>query len=273
VQSFEDARPALAAKLANDMSRDIAKAEINRVNAVLKQNKPATADAFAALGTGRLTSNDSGWFGRSEAIGGLGNNQPLSQWVFAAKVNDVSDPIGTPRGIAIAFVESTRPAGVATLVDVREKVEQDAKRQKGREAARTQLQQMMAGAPSVDAIAQKGTRPPQEVAVSYQGTIAGLTGDTAAFVDAALKSNVGQLQGPVLVGDGAVAFQVLEQKKVTSTELAQNRSSYADRLRQQQARQLRSVLVERLRKSAEVEINDEITRPTTTPVPTPAAGL
>ena len=271
VQSFEDARPAVSAKLANDMSRDIARAEINRVNAALKQNKPATATAFAALATGRLTSNDSGWFGRSEAIGGLGNNQPLSQWVFAAKVNDVSDPIGTPRGIAIAFVESTRPAGVATLVDVREQVEQDAKRQKGREAARAQLQQMMAGAPTVDAIAQKGTRPPQEVAVNHQGTIAGLTGDTAAFVEAALKGNVGQLQGPVLVGDGAVAFQVMEQKKVTSTELAQNRSAYADRLRQQQARQLRSVLVDRLRKGAEVEINDEITRPTT--APTPAAGL
>ncbi|HUR82326.1 MAG TPA: peptidylprolyl isomerase, partial [Thermoanaerobaculia bacterium] len=113
VQSFEDARPALGAKLANDMSRDIAKAEINRVNAQIKASKPGDAEKFAALATGRLTSNDSGFFGRSDAVGGLGNNQPLSQWVFAAKVGDVSDPIGTPKGIAIAFVESTRPAGVS----------------------------------------------------------------------------------------------------------------------------------------------------------------
>ncbi|HEX6083991.1 MAG TPA: SurA N-terminal domain-containing protein [Thermoanaerobaculia bacterium] len=271
VQSFEDARPALAARLANDMSRDIAKAEINRVNAQIKQKKPANAAEFIALGTGRLTSNDSGWFGRSEAIGGLGNNAPLSQWVFAAKVGDVSEPIGTPRGIAIAFVEMERGAGVAAMADVRERVEQDAKRQKAREAAKAQLTAMMAGAPTLEAIAAKGARPPQEVTVTHQGNIAGLTGDTNAFVDAALKGAVGQLQGPVAVGDGAVAFQVLEQKKVTDAELAQNRSSFANRMREQQARQLRSVLVERLRKSAEVDINDTITRPTTTP--TPAAGL
>lgn len=272
VQSFEDARPALAAKLANDMSRDIAKAEINRANAAIKANKPGNADDFAKLASGRLTSNDSGWFGRSEAIGGLGNNQPLSQWVFAAKQGDISDPIGTPKGPAIAFVEITRPAGVSTLEDVRAKVEQDAKAKKASEAARTQLAQLMAGAANVDAIAAKGgTRPAQEATLTHQGNVMGLTGDTAAFVNAALKANVGQLQGPVAVRDGAVAFQVLEQKKVTSDELAKNRSAYSDRMREQQARQLRTVLVERLRKSAEIDINDEITRPTTTPIPT--AGL
>jgi parvulin-like peptidyl-prolyl isomerase len=232
---------------------------------MIKQKKPAAAEAFAALATGRATSNDSGWFGRSEPIGSLGNNAPLSQWVFAAKDNDISDPIGTPRGIAIAFVEGSRPAGISTLEDVREKVQQDVKRQKGREAARAQLASLMSGAPTVDAVAQKIGRNAQEVTVDRQGNIAGLSGDTAAFVEEALKANIGAVQGPVIVGDGAVAFQVLEQKHVTSEELAQNRAAFADRMREQQARQLRSVLVQRLRKAAAVEINDSITRPTTTP--------
>jgi parvulin-like peptidyl-prolyl isomerase len=193
--------------------------------------------------------------------------------VFAAKPGDISDPIGTPRGVAIAFVESTRPAGVATLADVRERVEQDVKRQKAAEEARVRLAQLMAGAPSVDAIAAKGgTRAPQEVTVTHQGSVAGLTGETGTFTDAALKAPVGAVQGPIAVGDGAVAFQVVEQKRVTPEEIAKNRAALADRLRQQQARQLRSVLVERLRKTAEIEINDEITRPTT-PAPTPTAGL
>ena len=274
VQTFEDARPALAARLANDMSRDIAQAELNRVNAQIKTNKPETPADFGRLATGRLTSNDSGWFGRSEAIGGLGNNQVLEQWAFAAKPGDVTDrPIGTNRGPVIAYLEASRPAGVATLADVRERVEQDVKRQKAAEAARVRLAQLMAGAPNVDAIAAKGTRPPQEVTVTHQGAVAGLTGNTGAFTDAALKAPVGAVHGPIAVGDGAVAFQVVEQKKVTPEELAKNRGALADRLRQQQARQLRAVLVERLRKSASIEINDEITRPTTTPDPTPTAGL
>jgi len=270
VQSFEEARPALAAKSANDMSKDIARAEINRVNAGLKQNKPANAQAFAALATGRLTSNDSGWIGKNEPVGGLGNNQPLSQWIFAAKQNDVSDPIGTSKGIAIAYVEELRGAGVSTLAEVRERVEQEAKRQKAREAASAQLAQMLLGAANVDAVAQKVGRTASEVTVDRQGNIAGLNGDTSKFVDAALKGNVGQLNGPVIVGDGAVVFQVVEQKRVTSEELQKNRDAFANRLREQQARQLRSVLVDRLRKTADVQVNDTITRPTTTPVPPPA---
>jgi parvulin-like peptidyl-prolyl isomerase len=95
--------------------------------------------------------------------------------------------------------------------------------------------------------------------------VSGITGETAQFVEAALSSNIGEVKGPIVVGNGAVAFQVLEQKKVTEQDLAQNRASFADRLRTEQARQLRSVLVDRLRKSAKVEINDAITRPTTTP--------
>lgn len=263
VQPFEEARPALEAGAANDMSRDIARSEINRINAALKQNKPATAEAFAALGTGRLTSNDAGWIGRSDDIGGVGQNAPLSQWIFAAKDGDVSDPIGTPKGIAIAYVESSRAAGVSTLAEVKDRVDQDVKRQKGREAARAQLAALVAGSASVDVVAQKAARTAQDTTVDRQSPITGLSGDTTQLIDAALNSKVGQLQGPVIVGDGAVVFQVLEQKKVTPQEITQNSSTYADRLRQQQSRQLRSVLVSRLRKGAEVEINDAITRPTT----------
>lgn len=273
VQPFEEARPALAARAANDMSKDIARAEINRVNASVKQSKPANAQAFAALATGRLTSNDSGWIGKNDAIGGLGNNQPLSQWIFAGKQGDVSDPIGTSKGIAVAFIEETRPAGVSTLADVRERVEQEAKLQKAREAARAQLAQLAAGAPNVDAVGQKAGRTASEVTVDRQRSIPGLNGDTSAFVDAALKAPVGQLAGPVIVGDGAVVFQVTEQKRVTDAELAQNRVAFADRMREQQARQLRAVLVDRLRKTAEVTINDRITRPTTTPTPAAPAGV
>lgn len=265
VQPFEEARPALEARAGNEMSRDIARSEINRVNAVIKQKKPGTPDEFAALGTGRLTSNDSGWFGRSEAIGGLGNNAPLSQWIFSVKEGEVSDPIGTSKGIAIAYLEVQRPPGVSPLAEVRERVEQDVKRQKAREAARNQLAQMVAGSPTVDAIAQKAGRPVQDGNVDRQGGIAGLTGDTTQLVEAALKGNVGQIQGPIIVGDGAVVFQIVEQKKVTPEELAQNRAAFAERLRGQQARQLRTVLVDRLRKNAQVEINDTITRPTTAP--------
>ena len=157
---------------------------------------------------------------------------------------------------------------------MKERVEQETKQQKAREAAAAQLRTMAAGAPNIDAVAQKAGRTASEVTVDRQRSVPGLNGDTAAFVDAALKAAIGPMAGPVIVGDGAVVFQVTEQKRVTDDELAKNRAAFADRMREQQARQLRAVLVDRLRKTAEVTINDRITRPTTTPTPgAPAPGM
>jgi hypothetical protein len=52
---------------------------------------------------------------------------------------------------------------------------------------------------------------------------------------------------------------------VTAEELTQNRATVVDNLRGTQARSLRASLLQRLRKGAEIELNDEITRPTTSP--------
>lgn len=269
VRPFEEVRPELAATVANDRGREIARDEVNRVSAILKSNKPANVQAFANLANDKLTSNDSGWFGRSEPMSGIGSNQPLAEWVFSAKPGDVSEPVGTPRGIAIAYVDGVRGAGTTALADIRQQVESDVRHEKGREAARAALAQMMAGATSIDAVGAKVNQPPQEATVNRQGNIASLPGDTSALVEAAMKAPVGALTGPVLIGSGAVAFQVVEQKKVTPEELQQNRASYVDTLRGQQARSLRAVLIQRLRKDATIEVNDEITRPTT---PAPAGS-
>jgi hypothetical protein len=247
------------------MAKDAARDEINRVNALIKQNKPADLNAFVALANDKVTSNDSGWFSRSEPIAGIGQHEPLAEWAFKAKPGDVSDPIGTPRGIAIAYVAGSRGAGVSPLTEVRQKVEQEARLAKAREAARGALAQMLAGARTIDEVAAKAGHPATEATVSRQGGVAGLSGDISSLVDTALAANVGEMKGPIVVGDGALAMQVIEQKKVTPEELAEKRGPFVDNLRTQQARSLRSSLVKRLRKDADVIINDEITRPTTTP--------
>lgn len=265
VRSFDEVKPELTSTVVNERSRELARTEINRINAILKQNKPKDPQAFANLANATVTSNTSGWFGRNEQIAGIGAHDPLTQWVFAAKPGDVSEPIGTPRGIAIAYVEGVRGAGTATLAEVRQQVEQDARLDKARQAARASLAQMMAGATSIDQVSAKAGQPAQESTVSRQGSIGGVTGDATPLIEAAIGANVGQLQGPIAVGNGAVAFQVIEQKKVTPAEFAQNKTSLVDTMRSQQARSLRQVLVQKLRKESEIELNDEITRPTTTP--------
>jgi parvulin-like peptidyl-prolyl isomerase len=266
VRPFEEVRAELASVVVNDRAKELGKIEINRVRNILKNNKPANVQAFINLANDKITSNDSGWFERNAPIGGLGNNQPLSEWIFSAKQGDVSDPIGTPRGIAIAYVEGVRAPGTTALAEIRQQVEADLRQEKGREAARAALAQMIAGKTSIEQLALASGQPAQEATVKRDGSnITGIVGDTAALVAAAMSTPVGELKGPIAVGNGAVAFQVVEQKKVTPEELAQNRATSLDTLRGQRARSLRASLLQRLRKGAEVELNDEITRPTTSP--------
>ncbi len=258
---YEEVKPELMVRGAGDLAKEQARNEINRIGLVLKNNKPSNVDAFVANANANVTSNDSGWFGKGEQITGIGNNPPLSEWVFAAKVGDVSGPVGTSRGPAIAYLEKIRPAGISPLAEVKEKVSQDVKLQKARDAVKSTLAQMMAGATTLDAVAQKAGSPVRDGSANRQGPIAGITGDATALIEAAINSPVGGIQGPVTIADGAVVFEVTEQKKVTPDELKQNRATYVDTLRQQQARSLRSSLVERLRKDSKVEINQSIVEP------------
>jgi peptidyl-prolyl cis-trans isomerase D len=267
IRPFEEVRTELVSAATTEKARDVATQEINRVNAQVKANRPANAQAFSALANNNVTSNDGGWVGRGEPIAGIGAHQVLVDWAFSAKPGDISDPKGTPRGIVIAYVAGSRPAGVSALNDIREKVAEDARLEKARTAARTALAQQMAGATSVDQIAAKSGQPAQETTVDRSGRVQGFSSDATQLVEAAIAANVGELKGPIATGDGAVAFQVVQQKKVTPQELAQNRTSMMDSLRSQQARSLRSVLVQRLRKNAEIELNEAVTRPADTPAP------
>jgi peptidyl-prolyl cis-trans isomerase D len=269
IRTFEEVRGEIAAKAVSQIAQEQAQSEINRIVAIINSKKPKTTTEFVAYANDKVTSNDSGWVQKSDQIPGIGPHQPMLEWMFSAARNDVSPSIGTPRGPAILFLDNVRPSGVSQLAEIRAKVEEDVRASKAGDAARAVLAQMMVGATSIDQIAAKTGLAAQEAGVNRQGTIAGITGDIVPLVNAAIAANVGELKGPISVKEGAVAFQVLEQKKVTEQDLVQNRSAFLTQLRQQQARNLRQSLMKRLRGEAKIEVNQELLK---TPAPQ-QAGL
>ena len=257
-RSFEEVKPMLVSQVAEEMAKTQAREEINRIHSVIRNRKPGTAEEFAQLANDKVTSNDSQWFQRSEPIPGIGNHPQLSTWVFQAKQGDISTPMGTARGIVIPYVSGIRPPGLSSLAEIRERVEADAKAAKAREIAMNALKSAAAGAASIDAVATKVGLTAADTQVSNQGYIGGFTGETQELVKAAMAAPQGQIVGPVSTGDGAVVFQVTEHSKVSPEDLKERTPEYMNALRAQQARSLRTVLLERLRKSADVEINNQV---------------
>ena len=256
---FEEVKPMLSAQLADQQAKDQARDEITRISARLKQTKPKTPAEFAALANDKVSSNDTQWFSKADQIPGVGNNPPLSGWAFTAKQGDVGEIVGTQRGPAIAYLYGIRPAGITDLSEIRAKVEADARNAKARQIAQAKLAAAMPAA-NIDELAKKTGQTATEVTVTRQGFIAGFTGDTSALVDAAMAGKVGEMKGPINLPDGAVVLQVVEQKKVDPKAADENRASYAEMLRQQQARNLRTVLLQRLRKESKIEINPIVTQ-------------
>jgi len=125
-KTFEEVKPQLAAQVAEQMAKDQAREEMTKIAARIRQAKPATPEAFAAFANDKVSSNDTLWFQKSDAIPGLGANPALSGWAFTAKQNDVGEMVGTQRGIVIPFLYGIRPAGVATLSEIRDRVTQPA---------------------------------------------------------------------------------------------------------------------------------------------------
>jgi peptidyl-prolyl cis-trans isomerase D len=255
---FEEVRLQVGSQLANEMALQQATDEMAKVATRMKSKAPSTPVEFASYANDKVSSNDTQWFQKGSSIPGLGFNQPLVTWAFSAKQGEMSPIIRTQRGPTLAYLAGVRPAGVTAFEEVKAQVESDAKAARARELAKQKLAAAVAGATKIDDVGAKLGLTAQETSVNRQAAIPTIPGDTGALVDRALAAPVGVVQPPLIAGDGAVAFQVLEQKRATPADVQQNRASYIEQLRSQEARNLRASLLLRLRKSAKIIVNDKV---------------
>ena len=255
---YEEVRLQVGSQLANEMALQQATDELAKVTTRMKSKAPSTPVEFASYANDKVSSNDTQWFQKGSSIPGLGFNQPLVTWVFGAKQGEMSPIIRTQRGPTLAYLAGVRPAGVTAFEEVKAQVENDAKAAQARELAKQKLAAATVGATKIDDVGAKLGLTAQDVSVNRQAAIPTIPGDTSALVDRALAAPVGVVQPPLIAGDGAVAFQVLEQKKATPADVQQNRATYIDQMRSQEAQNLRRSLLLRLRKSAKIIVNDKV---------------
>jgi peptidyl-prolyl cis-trans isomerase D len=257
---FEEVKEQLRQQYVDQTSKDQGRDAITALHTRIQDKKPANAQEFSALASGNISSNDTQWIGKSGAIPGIGPNPALVTWAFSAKQGDTGDVIGTQRGPAIPYLAAVRPAGVTQLEEIREKVESDAKMGKARELAKGQLAAAMS-AGAIDAVAARLGLAAADTTVTHSGYITGITGDTAALVTEAMSSAAGQVKGPLVVGDGAIVFQVTEQHKADQKNFDDNREQYMTALRQREVQSLRTALLARLKKESKIQINEELVTP------------
>jgi len=257
-QSFEEVRPQLEMRAIDQKAKEQAREAITRAHATLGDAKK-TEEQFRAVANEQVSLNDALWFGKTDAISGIGRHQPLTDWAFSSEVGDVGPVIGTSRGPVVPILLGTRPAGTTALDEIYATVEHDAKLARGREIARAQLAAAMAPGKSIDDVATALGLTPVDATVTRDGFVSGLTGDNQVLIDAAMSGDAGETKGPVIVDTGAIGFRIIERKKFDPKEFEDAKASVMESMRQLEMRKLRAALLSRLRSKSDIETNPSLT--------------
>ncbi len=266
-QAFEEVRPRLMSQLIAQRSKDMARERINSVNARIQAAKPKTDADLRKFADQVISLNEAEWFGRNDPVSGIGKEEALNSWAFDAKVNETGSVIETSRGPIIPFLLGTRPGGIAPLTEVRARAEIEVKQARAREAVKQILADAMKGS-TLDAAAAKLGVTASETGVT-EGSVQGMSGSgVQQVVSSAVSAPLNSVQGPFVVNEGAVAFEVTEQKKFDPKEFESAKASFMDQLRQQEALKLRNALLSDLRKASKILINEKLFTPAA-PVPRP----
>jgi hypothetical protein len=177
------------------------------------------------------------------------------------KPGEVSPPVATARGEALVKLVEVRKPGLPPFAEVRARVVADLMRKKQEEAAVLTLKQALAKDGSLEAAA-KDLKLKVEKPESFgrNGPIPGL-GAQRALLDAAFGGSVGEIKGPVGLGErGAVAIRIVEKTALDRAALDAQRERIRESLRAQKASRLVQALLQQQRAERKIEVNREVLR-------------
>lgn len=269
LKPLSEVRAQLEAQLRTQKASDSARERIAQAKTRIDQAKPKTDAELRSFASEFVSFNETGWFAKNDPVPGLGRVPALNDWAFSAETGSVGTQIETSRGPIIPYLAEKREPGISPLDEVRDRVANDLKRQKAREAAQKQLQAAFSTANSLDATAKQLSLTPVEANVTRLGVVTGLSGNIQNLINSALGAEAGSVKGPLVVDQGAIVFEVVERKKFDPQEFATTKDSTMQALQEAEFPKLRASLLAALRQKADIEINNSLIQPAAGQ-PTPA---
>lgn len=257
-QPFEDVSDTIRQELITEQAETRARDTLAQTRARLEQQRPITPEKMSAAANNVVTHNTTPFINRAGIIEGLGPAVEVSNWAFGASQGDLGPVIQTQQGPIVPYLREVRPAGVAPLEEIRERVEADARNARAAEQAVQAIKQAAAGGSSPEQVASSLGLSTSEATLTRDGRLSGVTGDVSEIISAAFDAQPGQVRGPFATNEGGVLIEVVEQQKFDPAKFAEEKGRIEESLRQSEAIRLRSSLLDRLRRDAEIELNEDV---------------
>jgi peptidyl-prolyl cis-trans isomerase D len=261
VQPLFEVAAGIRARLQEQRAADESKRIARELSDKIAKISNPSDDDLRKLATGVVTYNETEFLGRSEAAAGIGPNPGFSAVLFSLKPGEVSPPVATARGEALVKLAEVRKPGLPPFAEVKARVVADLTRKKQEEAAVLTLKQALAKDGSLEAAA-KDLKLKVEKPESFgrNGPIPGL-GAQRTLLDAVFGGNVGEIKGPVGLGDrGAVAIRIVEKTALDRAALEAQKERIRESLRAQKSSRLLQALLQQQRAERKIEVNREMLR-------------
>ncbi len=196
----------------------------------------------------------------ARSIPGIGSSKALLKFTFENSVGDVSDVYKVPTGYVVAMISEILPAGYRPLEEVKaqitRKLKKEKKVDKTMEIAADVKQKI--GGDNGDITKVKTYYSKARVSnvkdFTATGTIPGI-GRDYAFINYALKGEIGKVSDPVRSNVGSYLIKVTERTKFDSTMYSLQKKFLRDNLLRQKKSQFFNEWVKKLKEEADIVDN------------------
>ncbi|UKJ08216.1 peptidylprolyl isomerase [Solitalea lacus] len=187
-------------------SRQTAFAKANSFVAGIKEAKSFTEAAEKAKLAKRISDNLNA---TGSEIPGLESSREITRWAFNAEQNDVSNVFETGDKYVVAHLIQIRNKGYVPLEYVKSEIEIAVRQQKKAEKLTEKVKGAIAGAASIDAVAQKLGAPVQPLqGVSFGNPVLEGAGMEPKLYGSIFGSQAGKIGKPVVGEKSVYAFVV-----------------------------------------------------------------
>lgn len=259
-RTLDEAREEIQARLVAERAAELAETKAGELAALAKREKPADPAELEALAAGEpgVEFQSLEPFGREDVVPGIGRATPFSSAAFALEVGQTSAAVQVTDGWAVLRVDEIVPPRLPELAEVRREVESAVLTRAQRQAAERRLEearQRLAGGATLEEVAAELDLEIQESGqFGNDGRIAAL-GSQPGLANAALALDVGQVGGPVVVGNNAILFEVSSRQRFDPQQFAAEREQTREELENQRLQLMLTSLIERRREEMGVRFD------------------
>jgi len=256
-RTLAEVRPQIQEQLAGQITDQQITDRARQLNSRI--NSPADLDTVAReMG---VMVQESGLFKRGDPVPGLGAAPALVDAAFRQNPGEVSDFINTARGPVFVAVTEKKDPYAPALDEVKERVRQDAIRERAVELSRqraTEIAAAFKAAPDFAAAAKAQGLTAKDTALIARGAALPDIGVSAEVDKVVFGLPAGRVTDPIRTNEGTVIVKVVEREEIAPETMRRGREAFRAELLNERRGRFFSAYMAKAKTRVPVEIKTEV---------------